>query len=55
MMTAFLLIGIIIVSGLARLYTSRKYDVSETKQAVNDALDRNYKARVRNIHVAIKK
>ena len=54
-MTALALIVIILMSGLARLYVHRRYDVSEEKQKLQEALVRNHKARVRNVHVAIKR
>jgi uncharacterized protein YceK len=54
-MVALALLVIILMSGCARLYVHRRYDVSDEKTAVQEALKRNHNARVRNVHVAVKR
>ena len=54
MVTTVFIIGIIIISGLARLYVNRKYDVEQEKQNIREALHRNNKAREKNANTAAK-
>ena len=54
MMTAAFIIGIILLSGIARLYVNRKYDVEQEKQDIINALHRNTKARKKNAEVSAK-
>lgn len=51
-MTALVIIVIILMATIARFYVKKRYNVSDEKNAIHEALNRNHQARVRSLHVA---
>ena len=48
MLIAAFILGIIIATGIARLYVNRHYDVAQEKAEIVSALQRNREARLKN-------